>query len=85
MSVWVLYGFQFYFKLTLFAIAYELQAAKVCFPNIMWVCLAVGLPPAHYGAQHKTFANYFTGQGAAQFEFQSKPYSIFIEKAMCFP
>ena len=47
--------------------------------------LAVGLPPAHYGAQHKTSANYFTGQGVVQFEFQSKLYSIFIEKAMCFP
>lgn len=71
--------------LTLFAIAYEVQAAGAYSPNLMRVQLAVGLPPAHYGAQHKSFANYFTGRGAVQFEFQGKTYSIFIEKVMCFP
>ena len=74
-----------FFVLTLFAIAYEIQAAKVYSPNLMRVQLAVGLPPAHYGAQHKAFSAYFTGRGAVQFEFQGKTYSIFIEKAMCFP
>lgn len=71
--------------LTLFAIAYEIQAAKAYTPNIMRIQLAVGLPPAHYGTQHKTFSAYFTGRGAVQFEYQGKLYSIFIEKAMCFP
>lgn len=71
--------------LTLFAIAYEIQAAKAYSPNIMRVQLAVGLPPAHYGAQHRKFAGYFTERGAVQFDFQGKPYSIFIEKVMCFP
>ena len=51
----------------------------------MRVRLAVGLPPAHYGAQHKKFTSYFTGRGAVQFDFQSKSYAIFIEKVMCFP
>lgn len=74
-----------FWVLTLFAIAYELQAAKAYAPNLMRVQLAVGLPPAHYGAQHKSFANYFTGRGAVQFDFQGKVYSIFIEKVMCFP
>lgn len=74
-----------FFVLTLFAIAYEIQAAKAYSPNIMRVQLAVGLPPAHYGAQHKAFSAYFTGRGAVQFDFQGKTYSIFIEKAMCFP
>lgn len=53
--------------------------------NIMRVQLAVGLPPAHYGAQHKKFISYFTGRGAVQFDFQGKTYSIYIEKVMCFP
>ena len=74
-----------FWVLTLFAIAYELQAAKMYSPNIMRVQLAVGPPPAHYGAQHKAFTNYFTGRGAVQFDFQGKPYSIYIEKVMCFP
>lgn len=74
-----------FFVLTLFAIAYEIQAAKAYSPNIMRVQLAVGLPPAHYGAQHKAFSAYFTGRGAVQFEFKGKTYSIFIEKVMCFP
>lgn len=74
-----------FFVLTLFAIAYEIQAAKAYSPNIMRVQLAAGLPPAHYGAQHRKFADYFTERGAVQFDFQGKPYSIFIEKVMCFP
>ena len=74
-----------FFILTLFAIVYEIQAAKAYSPNIMRLQLAVGLPPAHYGAQHKAFSGYFTGRGAVQFEFQGKAYSIFIEKVMCFP
>lgn len=74
-----------FFILTLFAIAYEIQAAGRYSPNIMRVQLAVGLPPAHYGAQHKAFANYFMNRGTVQFEFQGKTYSIYIEKVMCFP
>lgn len=74
-----------FFILTLFAIAYEIEAAGAYTPSIMRVQLAVGLPPAHYGAQHKAFTNYFMGRGAVQFEFQGKTYSIYIEKVMCFP
>ena len=74
-----------FFILTLFAIAYEMQAAGQYSPNIMRVQLAVGLPPAHYGAQHKVFTKNFTERGAIQFEFQRRTYSIYIEKALCFP
>jgi len=74
-----------FFILTLFAIAYEIQAANGWSPNIMRIQLAVGLPPAHYGAQHKAFAGYFTGRGAVQFEYQGRTYSIYIEKTLCFP
>lgn len=71
--------------LTLFAIAYEIQATGGYSTNIMRVQLAVGLPPAHYGAQHKAFTNYFTGRGVIQFEFQRRTYSVYIEKVLCFP
>lgn len=71
--------------LTLFAIAYEIQAAGSYSRDIMRVQLAVGLPPAHYGAQHKAFVNYFTGRGAIQFEFRKQTYSIYIDKVLCFP
>ncbi len=74
-----------FFILSLFAIAYEIEAAGAYSPNLMRVQLAVGLPPAHYGPQHKAFAGYFTGRGAVQFEMGKRTYSIFIEKVLCFP
>ena len=39
-----------FFVLTLFAIAYELEAASFYGAGPVRVQLAVGLPPAHYGA-----------------------------------
>ena len=74
-----------FFILSLFAMAYEIQAAGCYSANIMRVQLAVGLPPAHYGAQHKAFTSYFMNRGAVQFEFQGRTYSIYIEKVLCFP
>lgn len=74
-----------FFILTLFAIAYEIQAVGGYSRNIMRVQLAVGLPPAHYGAQHKAFTSYFTDRGVIQFDFQGRSYSIYVEKVMCFP
>ena len=63
--------------LTLFAIAYEIQAAKAYTPNIMRIQLAVGLPPAHYGTQHKAFSAYFTGRGlcSSSTRVSSTPFS----------
>ena len=74
-----------FFILSLFAIAYEIEAAGAYTSSIMRVQLAVGLPPAHYGSQHKEFIDYFMGRGAVQFEFQGKSYAIYIDKVMCFP
>ena len=68
-----------FFILSLFAIAYEIEAQGAYSSNVMRIQLAVGLPPAHYGAQHKAFTNYFTGRGAVQFEYQKRTYSIYIE------
>ncbi|MEY8420649.1 ParM/StbA family protein [Oscillospiraceae bacterium 44-5] len=74
-----------FFILSLFAIAYEIEAAGGYSQNVMRIQLAVGLPPAHFGAQNKAFTEYFTGRGVVQFEYQKRPYSIYIEKTMCFP
>lgn len=74
-----------FFILTLFAIAYELQATNNYSRNLMRIQLAVGLPPAHYGAQHKAFCDYFNNRNVVQFNFQNKPYNIYIDKVMCFP
>lgn len=52
-----------FFILSLFAIAYEIEAAEAYTPNLMPVQLAVGLPPAHYGAQSKAFTKYFLDRG----------------------
>lgn len=74
-----------FFILSLFAIAYEIQAAGAYTPNLMRVQLAVGLPPAHYGAQNKTFVSYFSERDVVQFEFQKRTYSIYIDRVQCFP
>lgn len=74
-----------FFILSLFAIAYEIEAAGGYSQNVMRIQLAVGLPPAHFGAQNKAFTEYFTGRGVVQFEYQKRSYSIYIEKTMCFP
>ena len=71
--------------LTLFAIAYEIEAVGGYSQNIIRIQLAVGLPPAHYGAQCEAFTAYFTNRGAVKFEFRGRIYSIYIEKALCFP
>ena len=72
--------------LTLFAIAYEIEAvggyAMAC---QLFGIGGGGLPPAHYGAQCEAFTAYFTNRGAVKFEFRGRIYSIYIEKALCFP
>lgn len=74
-----------FFILTLFAIAYEIEAMNAYSSNMMRIELAVGLPPAHYGAQCERFTKYFTNRGAVKFEFKSQVYAVYIEKALCFP
>ncbi len=76
-----------FFILTLFAIAYEILEAEVYSRNdIIDVKLAVGLPPAHFGAQYERFEKYlFHGSDIAEFEFRGKPYSIYISEVVSFP
>lgn len=47
--------------------------------------LAIGLPPAHYGALYERFENYFLNRDIIDFELDGTPYSIYISKALCFP
>lgn len=74
-----------FFILTLFAIAYEIEARKCDANSVLHVQLAVGLPPAHYGAQHKAFVRYFCGRGEICFQFRGRNYAIYIDDAVCFP
>ena len=74
-----------FFVLTLFAIAREINAIGRYTTDTIRVQLAVGLPPAHFGAQHEIFTNYFLGRGAISFIFQKKLYTILIDDVACFP
>jgi len=75
-----------FFILTLFAIAYEIDEAGVYSDDeIIDVQLAVGLPPAHFGAQAEQFESYFLNRDIISFTFREKPYEIYINKAICFP
>ena len=74
-----------FFILTLFGIANEIEAAGAYTPGIIRVQLAVGLPPAHYGAQNKAFTQYFARRGVVSFIYRGKPYSICIDDVACYP
>ncbi len=74
-----------YFILTLFAVAFELAGTEYHKDEIVDVQLAVGLPPAHYGAQYERFENYFLNRDIIDFQLDGRPYSVFISKAICFP
>lgn len=74
-----------FFILSLFAIAYEIEACGQYTDNVMKIQLAIGLPPAHFGVQAKKFIQYFMGRGAVSFHFQGKPFAIYIENTACFP
>ncbi len=74
-----------FFVLTLFGIAKEIEGQGAYHPGVIQVELAVGLPPAHYGAQYAGFTCYFSGRGGVNFSYGGKPYSILIHDVACFP
>ncbi|WP_313530552.1 ParM/StbA family protein [Anaerotignum sp.] len=75
-----------FFILTLFAIAYEIDAACAYDPDkIMDIQLAIGLPPAHFGLQAEQFEDYFKNRDVVGFIFRGKPYSIYVNEVLCFP
>ncbi len=74
-----------FFILTLFGIASEIEANGAYIPSIKRVQLAVGLPPAHYGTQNEKFIRYFSRRGVVSFTYRGRPYSICIDDVACYP
>ena len=74
-----------FFILTLFAIAYELEAASFCGTGPVQIQLAVGLPPAHYGAQQRKFTEYFLNRGTISFRLHDRRYKLLIDDVSCYP
>lgn len=75
-----------FFILTLFAIAYELQSTGKYVPgSTVFVDLAVGLPPGHFGKQYTKFEQYFMKNKYLTFEFNKTKYNIYISSANAYP
>ncbi len=74
-----------FFILTLFGIASEIETNGAYIPGIKRLQLAVGLPPAHYGAQNEKFIRYFSRRGVVSFTYRGRPYSICIDDVACYP
>lgn len=74
-----------YFILTLFAIAREIEAAGKYQGGVIPIQLAVGLPPAYYGAQKASFVRYFTNRGTISFSYRGKPFNILITEVVSYP
>lgn len=64
-----------FFVLTLFSLAGELSARGSSTEDVVRVRLAVGLPPAHFGAQAKQFTEYFQRRDIIKFTFNGKAYA----------
>lgn len=73
-----------FFILTLFAIARELEARTLFTKSILPIELAVGLPPAHFGALHESFADYFS-RGMTTFRYNGKLQSVYLDNVKCYP
>lgn len=74
-----------FFILTLFGIAEEIMKRETSGEETMRIQLAVGLPPAHYGAQNQDFVRYFSNRGLVRFEYRDKPLMFYIEDVRCYP
>ena len=74
-----------FFVLTLIAIAEEITARGLSEKEQQHIQLAVGLPPAHFGAQAEKFTAYFQGRGLVAFMYGDKHYTISIEDVACYP
>lgn len=74
-----------FFILSLFAIAEEIEAQGAYISGLMPIDLAIGLPPAHFGAQNKAFVRYFKRKEPIYFSYHDKLYSILIRNVQCYP
>ena len=74
-----------FFILSLFAIAEEIEAQGAYISGLMPIDLAIGLPPAHFGAQNKAFMRYFKRKEPIYASYRDKLYSILIRNVQCYP
>lgn len=74
-----------FFILSLFAIAEEIEAQGAYTSGLMPIDLAIGLPPAHFGAQNKAFVRYFKRKEPIYFSYRDKLYNILIRDVQCYP
>ncbi len=76
-----------FFILTLFAIAYEIEAAgKYTANGTLDIKLNVGLPPSHYSGLYEKYESYFKGPCRPfSFVFRDKPYFIYISEVNSYP
>lgn len=74
-----------FFILSLFAIAEKIEAQGAYTSGLMPIDLAIGLPPAHFGAQNKAFVRYFKRKEPIYFSYRDKLYSILIRNVQCYP
>lgn len=74
-----------FFVLTLFGIAREILNRNCYEEEAMRIQLAVGLSPAHYGAQHRAFVKYFSERGVVSFDYRGNNYAIYIDDVKCYP
>ena len=76
-----------FFILTMFAIAYEIEAAgKYSDNGTLDIKLNVGLPPSHYSGLYEKYEDYFRGpRRPISFIFRENPYSIFISEVNSYP
>ena len=61
-----------FFILSLFAIAEEIEAQGAYTSWLMPIDLAIGLPPAHFGAQNKAFVRYFKRKEPVYFSYRKR-------------
>lgn len=73
------------FILTLYGIAKEINTAKCYEDDLIEVKLSVGLPPSHYSALYEKYESYFRKPDIIDFEYQGKPYSIYISEVNAYP
>lgn len=68
-----------YYVLTLFALAYEIEACGAYEPDAyIEVDLAVGVPPTDYGMLAERYKAYFAKNEYVDFEKDGKPYHVWI-------
>lgn len=74
-----------FFILTLYGIAKEINTAGKYEDDLIEVKLNVGLPPSHYSALYEKYESYFKKSDIIDFEYQNKPYSIYISEVNAYP